>query len=142
MMASRVTSAPHSIYWIRVIARFLAVCWAGFWGLFLLFNLVKGLTAGANKPLRGEALVFIVLALVSVIVPTVLAWRAERTGGIGLVIVGLVIAVFGFVRPPGGLAGSGLVEALLMQALLPVVAGVLFLICGREAEVPGSRFLG
>jgi hypothetical protein len=131
-MVDPVASITPPVNWIRVIARVLAVCWAGFWVLFLLYNLAAGLTARARTPLRWDGGLFIVLGLVVVVVPTLLAWRGKRVGGMALVIVGVACVVIGIIRPPGHLFGSGLIEALLMQALLPIVAGVLFLACGRK----------
>ena len=132
-MEDRYVSARPSIDWIRVIARVLVACWAGLWSLFLLINLVVGLVPGSRVPLRWEGVAFIALALAVVVTPTLLAWRREAAGGAVLVMVGVATAAYGILRPPGRLSGGGLLEALLMQALFPIVAGVLFLVWRPKA---------
>jgi hypothetical protein len=137
-MDDPVASTTPSTNWVRVIARVLSACWAGFWVLFLLFNLAAGLTARSRTPLHWGGVLLIGVGLIVVTVPTLLAWSRERIGGLVLVAVGLACVVFGIVRPPGRLSGAGLVEAVLMQAIFPVVAGILFLVCRRKVGTPGN----
>ena len=107
--------------WMTIIARALALLWAGFW---LFFFVAEARAWGA--PVRvavcgaGAGLLFVVLALV--------AWGWEKRGGILLVAVGLLIGVVYAILAPPRLPIAGRVITTLVLSGPPLVAGILFLL--------------
>ena len=105
---------------LSVLARLLALSWAGLWMFFFVAE-----SWATHTPLRN-ALPWVGLGLLFIIV-AVAAWRWERTGGLLLFAVGLLAAVLYALRPPEQLPLAGRVVTTLFFGVPPVAAGLLFL---------------
>lgn len=109
-----------------LLARVLALMWAGFWMFFFVAE-----SAAWHTPVRtallwaAVGLLFVCLALVP--------WRWERIGGILLVLVGLSAGVAYAIwsSPQLPVASRGLTTAVFSAP--PLAAGVLFLMHFRAA---------
>jgi hypothetical protein len=102
------------------IARLLALLWAGFWLLFFVAESLASRTpALTTAAWAGAGLLFVVLAL--------LPWAKEVTGGLLLVVAGLVIGVVYAIWAPPGLALASRVITTVVFSGPPLVAGILFL---------------
>jgi len=101
------------------VARALALSWAVFWLFFFVAeSWVWRTPARVFASWAGLGLLFVILALVS--------WRWEATGGLLLVVVGVLIGVAYTIWPPPRLP---LVSRVMTTVLSgpPLVAGILFL---------------
>lgn len=102
------------------IARLLAMLWAVFWLFFFVAeSLAWSTPALVTASWAGAGLLLVVLAL--------LPWRKEMTGGILLVVAGLLLGVaYAIWAPPElPLAGRAITTAVFSGP--PLVAGTLFL---------------
>jgi len=110
---------------VALVARTLALSWAGFWTFFFVAE-----SAAWHTPVSvallwlGLGLLFVVLALV--------AWRWEMTGGLLLIAVGLTIGVAYPIWAPPYLPVASQVLTTVVCAVPPVVAGILFLMHRRN----------
>ncbi len=133
-MAGLAGVSARSINWFRVVARVLVGGWVAVIGVIV----VSFMVAGLGKPFRWDGYLFCVLALLGLGGCAVLTWRREKAGGVALLVIGLGVMAMGYVRPPGGLADAGLLEAMALTALPPLLAGVLLLVSVlRDQRRPG-----
>ena len=113
---------------VAVVARTLALAWAGFWLFFFVAE-----SAAWRTPVRvallwvGLGLLFVVLALI--------AWRWEIAGGLLLMAAGLLTGVTYGVWSPTYLPVISRVSTIIVGAIPPVVAGILFLMHRRSLPV-------
>ena len=109
---------------IMILARVLALLWAGFW---IFFFVVESLVwATPLLPMLmwvGVGLVFLLLALVP--------WRWEVTGGWILAGAGVLIAIAYVIWAPSGLNVPTRVESTIAFGAPPLLAGILFLVHHR-----------
>jgi hypothetical protein len=112
------------------IARVLALLWAAFWLFFFVAESLAWRTPPlVTAPWVGVGLLCVILALVPL--------RWEVTGGVLLVVVGLLMGVAYAIWAPSGLP---LPSRLITNVVLsgpPLVAGILFLRHHR-ALTPGA----
>jgi hypothetical protein len=102
------------------IARMLALLWAVFWlCFFVVESLVWRTPALVAASWAGVGLLFVTLAL--------LPWRKEGTGGLLLVVAGLLIGVAYVIWAPPGLPLASRVITTVVFSAPPLVAGILFL---------------
>lgn len=115
-----------------LLARALALLWAGFWMFFFVVESWSWHTPLGHALLwAGAGLLFILLALIP--------WRWERLGGILLVVVGFAAAVAYAIWSPASLpAPSRLLTALLMGGP-PIAAGTILLM---HHHIPGRAHIG
>jgi hypothetical protein len=105
---------------IVFIARALALLWAAFWLFsFVVESLVWRTAALVMASWAGVGLLFVILAL--------LPWRKEGTGGLLLVVAGLLIGVAYVIWAPPGLPLASRVITTVVFSAPPLVAGTLFL---------------
>jgi len=105
---------------LALLARALALLWAGFWMFFFVAESWEWHTPVlVALPWVGVGLLFVFLALVP--------WRWERTGGLVLVIVGLSAGVAYAIWAPPRLPLASRALATLAFSGPPLVAGILFL---------------
>ena len=110
-----------------LLARALALAWAGFWMFFFVAeSWVWHTPLRGAMPWVGVGLLFVVLALVP--------WRWEVTGGLLLVLAGLSAGVAYTIWPPAGLPLVGRVLTAVVLGVPPVAAGILFLMQGRAVS--------
>lgn len=109
---------------LAVIARALTLSWAGFWIFFFAAE-----SWAWHTPLRvalpwmGLGLLFVFLALV--------AWRWELTGGLLLVVVGLLAGVAYAIWSPPRLPVVSRILTTVVFSVPPLTAGILFLMHRR-----------
>lgn len=102
------------------IARALALLWAVFWTIFFVAESWAWKTPlPLALPWVGAGLLFILLAL--------LPWRWQATGGILLVVAGLLIGAAYALWGPSSLPLAGRVISTVTLSLPPLAAGILFL---------------
>jgi hypothetical protein len=65
-------------------------------------------------------------------VSVVVAWKWELIGGIILAAEGVIIAVGYPVMVRGKFPGRTVVQTVLMLAVPPLAAGIMFVLCGRR----------
>lgn len=105
---------------VAILARLLALAWAGLW---LFFFVAESWTT--HTPLRaalpwvGLGILFLGAALAA------LHW--ERAGGVLLAVLGLSAAIVYATQPPPLLSANVRLVTALFFGLPPVLAGVLFL---------------
>jgi hypothetical protein len=109
--------------------RVLLTIWAGLIGIIA----VTFMAAGQRESFHWEGYAFGAGVLVLLGTCVGLAWRGGRAAGMAILAAGLAIAGLGYYRPPGGLSGSGLLEAMVLTALPPILGGAL-LLAGAEAQ--------
>jgi hypothetical protein len=103
---------------LAMLARGLALLWAGFWMFFFVAESVAWHTpVSMALPWVGVGLLFLFVALVP--------WRWEMTGGLLLMVVGLSAGAAHAVWWPGR------VLTTVVFGAPPVVAGILFLMHHR-----------
>ena len=106
--------------WMLFIARLLALLWAVFWLFFFVAESLAWRTpALVAAPWVGVGLLFVILGL--------LPWRWEVTGGLLLVVAGLLSGVAYAIRAPAGLPLASRVISTVVFSVPPLVAGILFL---------------
>jgi len=104
-----------------IIARGLALLWAGFWLFFFVTESLAWHTPVTIMAFwAGAGIVFVILAL--------LPWRWELAGGILLVTAGLCAGIAYAIKAPQGLSGAVLAMTAIIFGLPPVVAGVVLLV--------------
>ena len=109
---------------LALLARALALSWAGFWIFFFIAE-----SAWWHTPVRvalpwvGVGLLFVLLALVP--------WRWERTGGLLLIVVGLSAGVAYTIWSPPRLPVASRVLTTIVFSAPPLAAGILFLMHRR-----------
>ena len=102
------------------IPRALALLWAVFWLFFFVVeSLVWRTPALVMASWVGVGVLFVILAL--------LPWRKEGTGGLLLVIAGLLSGVAYVIWAPPGLSLASRVITTVVFSVPPLVAGILFL---------------
>jgi len=115
---------------LALLARALALLWAGFWMFFFLAE-----SAAWHAPVRvalpwaSVGLLFVCLALVP--------WHWEMTGGLLLMVVGLSAGVTYAIWPPPRLPIASRVLTTVVFSGPPLAAGVLFLIHRRAVTASG-----
>ena len=111
---------------IVIIARLLALLWAGFWTIFFIAEAwAWKSSAGAAAFWAGGGLFFLVLALVP--------WGWERGGGVLLALVGLAVGIAYPFWAPSRLALASRIVTALTLSVPPLVAGMVFLLRRRAA---------
>ncbi len=106
---------------VTLLARTLALLWAGFWTVFFVAESWAWRTpVHAALPWVGAGLLFVILALIP--------WRWETAGGILLVVAGLAVRTAYAIWPPPGLPLAGRVLTTVVFSGPPVAAGILFLL--------------
>lgn len=110
---------------VALVARTLALSWAGFWMFFFVAESAVWHTPVSVALLWvGLGLLFVVLALI--------AWRWETTGGLLLMLAGLVAgAAYAIWAPPYPPVASR-VFTTVVGAAPPVGAGILVLMHHRS----------
>jgi hypothetical protein len=113
---------------LALLARALALSWAGFWMVFFLAESAAWHTpVPVALPWVGMGLLFVFLALVP--------WRWEMTGGLLLVVVGLSAGVaYAIWSPPQLSTGSRVLTTVVFGAP-PLAAGILFLMHRRSVMI-------
>ena len=106
--------------WMVLIARLLALLWAVFWLFFFVAESLAWRTpALVMASWTGVGVMFVILAL--------LPWRKEATGGLLLVVAGLMAGVAYAIWAPPGLPLASRVITTVVFSAPPLVAGILFL---------------
>ncbi len=109
---------------VALVARTLALSWAGFWTFFFVAESAAWQTPVSVGLLwLGLGLLFVVLSLV--------AWRWEAPGGLLLMAVGLVAGVAYAIWSPPHLSVVSRVLTTVLGSLPPVAAGILFVMHRR-----------
>jgi len=104
-----------------IIARGLALLWAGFWLFFFVTESLAWHTPVTVMAFwTGVSLVFVILALVP--------WRWELSGGILLVIAGLCAGMVYAIKAPPGLSLAVRVITAVVFGVPPIVAGLVLLV--------------
>jgi hypothetical protein len=109
---------------LALLARALALLWAGFWMFFFIAE-----SAAWHTPVRvalpwaGVGLLFVCLALVP--------WRWEMTGGLLLMVVGLSAGAAYAIWSPLRLPIASRVLTTVVFSGPPLAAGILFLMHRR-----------
>lgn len=113
---------------MRNLARILALIWAGFWLFF-------GLASGLNENL-GFLVIFLRIAIPGLVffISAIIAWHWGKTGGIILVLQGLLILI-GYPFTSNNISLIGMIGVLLFMVLPPLIAGVLFFVEARKSKV-------
>ncbi len=107
-----------------IIARTLALLWAGFWAIFFVAEARAWETpVRATVLWAGVGLLFLILALVP--------WGWERGGGVLLAVVGLLIGVAYPIWAPPRLPFASRVMTTLVLSGPPLAAGIVFLMHHR-----------
>ena len=107
-----------------LIARALALLWAGFWIFFFVAEAWAWRTpARVVVSWGGVGLLFVILAL--------LPWRWEVTGGLALLLVGLLIGVAYPIWAAPRLPLASRVITTVVLSGPPLVAGIVFQIHHR-----------
>jgi len=106
---------------IEYLARALALLWAGFWTFFFIAE-----SLAWHTPL-GRVTTWVAVALASVIV-ALMPWRREVSGGLALIVVGVLAALTYAIFGPRELSLATRVTTLLAFGVPSVTAGALFLI--------------
>jgi len=115
-----------------LLARALALAWAGFWMVFFVAeSAVWHTPLPAALPWVGLGLLFLILALAP--------WRWEMTGGILLTAAGVAAAVVYAIRPPAQLPLAGRVFTDALFGVPPLVAGILFAVHVRREHLSTGR---
>jgi hypothetical protein len=115
-----------------LVARALALSWAGFWLFFFIAEAWAWHTpAHVVVSWAGVGLLFVILALIP--------WRWEVTGGLVLLLVGLLIGVAYpiWAGPRLPLASRAITTVVLSGP--PLVAGIVFLIHLVTSGPKGER---
>jgi hypothetical protein len=108
-----------------IIARALAMLWAGFWAIFFVAEAWAWETpVRATVWWAGVGLLFLILALVP--------WGWERGGGVLLAVAGLLIGVAYAIWAPPRLPLPSRVITTLVLGGPPLVAGIVFLMHHRD----------
>jgi hypothetical protein len=116
MLAGRVVVKLGIVF----VARALALLWAVFWLFFFVVeSLVWRTPALVMASWVGVGLLFVILPL--------LPWRREASGGLLLVIAGLLSGVAYVIWAPPGLPLASRVITTVVFSVPPLVAGILFL---------------
>ncbi len=117
---------------ISRVARVLALVWACWWTFFMLASGAGGGFKGVltNAPNALPGLVF----LISVAI----AWKWEAVGGIVLMVESLLILIVYPLFVRGELPLSGIIFVMLTLGLLPLVAGILFLVSWQRTRRLGA----
>jgi len=103
-----------------LIARALALLWAGFWLFFFVAEAWAWRTpARGVVSWGGVGLLFVILAL--------LPWRWEVAGGLALLVLGLLIGVAYPIWSPPRLPLASRVITTVALSGPPLVAGIVFL---------------
>jgi hypothetical protein len=109
---------------LALLARALALSWAGFWIFFVVAeSAVWHTPVRVALPWAGVGLFFVFLALVP--------WRWEIAGGLLLMIVGLSGGVAYAIWSPPRLAVASRVLTTVVISGPPLTAGILFLMHRR-----------
>ena len=109
---------------LALLARALALSWAGFWTFFFVAESAAWHTpVRAALPWAGVGLLFVCLALIP--------WRWEMTGGLLLMIIGLSAGVAYAIWSPPRLTIASRVLTTIVLSGPSLVAGILFLIHRR-----------
>ena len=120
-MTQSSVAVHRRIRWLRFISRSLALAWAIFW---VWFGLASGISEGIGflgtvMHAAFPGLIFLLSALIP--------WRFPRTGGIILIIEGIIITVaypIMFDRFPL----TTVIFVLLTMAVPPILSGILFVL--------------
>jgi hypothetical protein len=113
---------------LALLARALALLWAGFWVFFFVAESWAWHTpAGRALPWVGLGVFFVLLALVP--------WRWELTGALLLVGVGLLAAIANAIWSPPQLPVASRLLTASLSSGPPIAAGVLFLL-HRQTRLP------
>ena len=109
---------------LALLARALALLWAGFWMFFFVVESWVWYTPVlVALPWVGLGLLFVFLALVP--------WRWERTGALLLMLVGLSAGGAYAIWSPPWLPAASRALATIAFSGPPLVAGILFLTTAR-----------
>jgi hypothetical protein len=120
---------------LALLARALALTWAGFWMLFFIAESWAWHTPVRGAlPWAGAGMLFVFLAFVP--------WRWERTGGLLLVVVGLSAGAAYAIWPPPRLPVASRVLTTVVLSGPPLAAGIFFLIHRRAAMARAANPAG
>jgi hypothetical protein len=109
---------------LALLARVLALSWAGFWMFFFIAESAAWHTpVRAALPWAGVGLFFLCLALVP--------WRWEAIGGLLLMAVGLSAGVAYAIWSPPQLPVASRILTTVVFSVPPLAAGILFLMHRR-----------
>jgi len=115
------------ITWV-LLARALALLWAGFWMCFFVVESWRWHTAvGPALFWVAAGLLFILLALIP--------WRWELLGAFLLVVVGFSVGVAYTIWSPPHLSALSRVLTTLFLGGPPIAAGILFLMHRRVVDM-------
>lgn len=115
---------------LLLLARALALVWAGFWMFVLIAESWAWHTpVPMALPWMGLGLLFVFLAL--------LPWRWELTGGLLLVVVGLLAGVAYAIWSPPQLPVASRVLTTVVFSVPPLAAGILLLV-HRRVMIAGA----
>lgn len=110
----------------RVSARVIMVLWAGWWIFFAVASAIAGgqkADVPAGESLKGILAVIGIVLLCSGAIYA--AWRPPRVAGVASILIAMLVA--GAFLAVGGPAGM-----LILIALPPLVAGLLFLVGAKH----------
>jgi len=115
---------------VALVARTLALSWAGFWTFFFVAE-----SAAWHTPV-SVAMLWLGLGLLFVVI-SLAAWHWEITGGLLLMAVGLGAAIAYVIWTPPNVPFISRVFTTVVGSVPPVVAGILFLMHHRTMTAHG-----
>ena len=110
---------------LRWIARGLALLWCGFWTWFSLAELASDRSGLSHLPM-----------VLLMVVNLWAAWKWEVAGGIILALEGLAILI-AYPLMASHFPLATILFVLATLALPPLLAGILFILCGGRRSAPG-----
>jgi hypothetical protein len=106
------------------IARMLALLWAGFWTFFFVAECRAWKTPGRTAAIwAGIGMLFLIAAVVP--------WAWERSGGILLSVLGVLVGVVYRLWAPPRLSFASRATTALTLCGPPIIAGTIFLMHRR-----------
>jgi hypothetical protein len=117
---------------LRVTARLLSVLWAAIAAFGVIGDVLT--TTPHESPATRAVMIAVGVLLISTL--AAIPWRWERAGGVLLLVAAVVPTAGGALLVSGGEIGAGSwLFAFFFFGLVPLAAGVLFLVCAHRARL-------
>ncbi len=132
-MEHSASRSRRRVNWLRIIPRSLALAWAFFW---VWFGAASGVSEGIGFI---RTVVHIALPGLIFLVSSLIPWRFPRTGGVILIIEGIVITI-AYPIMFDHFPLITIVFVLLTMSVPPLLSGILFLLehhrLSRGIDIP------